>query len=148
MVLSVNVDVTRFLDRLEKGVDVIWQEADTFVQQVAEVGVEAAKNRLDEAETDYGRYRFYEKNQGRSAGRNDEGTMMDSLKVLDPEVTATSVEVSFGWDDADFQNYFEIQELGYAGIDEAHSLRDGAEVADAEAPRLAKNMMQRIRRKI
>lgn len=148
MSLSVSVDVTRFLSKLEKGIDVVWQEAEVFAQQAAEVGVEAAKVKLDLAETPYGRYRFNEKSQGRSAGRNDTGTMMDALSVLEPEVTSDSVAVSFGWDENDMQKYFEVQELGLAGIEAADSLGDGAMAVEAELPRLAKNMLQRIRRKI
>lgn len=148
MSLTFSVDLTRFLERLEKGVDVVWEEAEVFVQQATEIGAEAARAKLDIAETPYGRYRFNQKNQGRSAGRNDSGNMMDSLQALEPEVTETSVSAQFGWSDSDFEPYFEIQELGYAGIEAAESLLDGALAVEAEAPRLARNMRQRIRRKI
>lgn len=148
MGLTANVDITKFLNKLEDGVDVIIQEAKTFVEQATEVGAEAARVRLDTAITPYGEFRFGVKNQGRSAGRNDSGTMMDSLKAQQPEFTDTTVSASFGWATEDYQEYFGYQENGTSRIDDAHSLLDGAMAVQAQAPRLAANMRQRISRKM
>jgi hypothetical protein len=141
------VDLTGFLKKLEKGEDVVIEEAYTFVEQVAEVGAEAARESLDAAVTSYGLYRM-SRGIGNTAGRNDSGEMISKLQALEPEASQDSIQASFGWAEEDFEEYFEYQEEGTSTIPAAYSLLDGAQQAESEAPRLAKNMKQRIRRRM
>jgi hypothetical protein len=147
MAISVSVDVTKFLDKLEKGSDVVLEEAYTFVEQAAEVGAQEARESLDASITSYGLYRM-SRGIGNSAGRNDTGNMISKLQALEPESDGNSVEASFGWSEQDFEEYFEYQEEGTSRIPAAYSLLDGTEQVQAELPRLVRNMQQRIRRKM
>jgi hypothetical protein len=147
MSFNVTFDVTGLLNKLEKGKDVVLEEAYTFVEQASEIGAEEAKNSLDAAITSYGLYRM-SRGIGNTAGRNDEGNMISKLTALEPESDGNTVEGSFGWTEQDFEEYFEYQEEGTSRIPAAYSLLDGLEQVEAQLPRLERNMKQRIRRRM
>lgn len=69
---------------------------------------------LNEAETPYGKKRFA-RGQGKSAGRNDTGHMINSIKTNVETIKTADTTIITGWhgwsaDDRD--RYFELQEKG------------------------------------
>lgn len=150
MGLKVNFDTTRLLKKMQEDSGIVLDETYVFLEQLSEIGAEAARTALDRAETDYGIYRMSKSPpQGNSTGRNDRGVMINALKAQEPEYTSNyELQASVGWSEDEYQDYFGYQEEGTGRIEAAHSLLDGLMQMEAEAPRLARNMKQRIRRKM
>lgn len=143
--LSIEVDFSGFFKKLDIMNDVVYDEAVTFVEQAADVGVEATRFALDAATTPYGEKRFAA-GRGGSAGRNDTGNMINSVEAISAYIDTDGVSIEFGWQDP--EDYFYAQELGSNRIAPAMSLLDGRDAVEAEMGRLASNMKQRIRRKL
>lgn len=107
--------------RLQKAalIDEVTDIMETTMREAEEI----QRAQLDRATTRYGEQRF-SAGQGRSAGRNDTGSMIDAI---DSEVEASRTRVvgRWGWiDEGSFQRYFAYQENGTGRVPAAHSLLD------------------------
>jgi hypothetical protein len=147
MALQFNADITNLIEKIDLANKVAIEQAYVFIDQITEIGADAARQALNDATTPYGEKRFA-KGQGFSAGRNDSGTMISELKALGSDVDSNErVYGQVGWENP--EDYFYAQELGggggYGPIPAADSLA-AAEVAMLNnVGRLEKNMKQRVR---
>lgn len=147
MSLQFNIDITNLIEKIDLANEVAIEQAHVFIDQITEIGAEAAREALDNETTPYGRKRF-SKGQGFSPGRNDSGNMISELKALGSDVDGDErVYGQVGWEDP--EDYFYAQELGggggYGPIPAANSLA-AAEIAMLNnVGRLEKNMKERIR---
>ena len=147
MDLKFKADITGILEKLDIANNLVVQQARVFIDDLTEVGAEAARQALDEATTKYGIKRFAN-GQGGSAGRNDKGNMISNLKALGSDVDAdNNVYAEVGWENP--EDYFYAQELGGGGgfgpIPAANSLAAAEIAMRNQVGRLEKNMKQRIR---
>jgi hypothetical protein len=126
---------------------VLQEEALKTAEQASQIGEQKARQTLDLAVTPYGRKRLA-KGRGRSAGRNDTGSMIDNLRALRPVVKAQEVLASFGWGRGRSKRYYKFQEEGTGRIRAANSLLSGRRAIMNELPRLERNMKARIRRRL
>lgn len=146
MATTTTADVTKALQKLDLTKQAIIDEVYVLVDQVANVGVDAARAKLDASITKTGLQRM-SRGDGNSAGRNKTGLMISSLKNLGIKATDTTIGAKIGWEDS---SYFKFQENGTRGkraIPAAHSLRTGKRAMENELPRLIANMRQRLRRR-
>jgi hypothetical protein len=125
----------------------IEEEALKTAMQASEVGERVAREALDRAITPYGSKRFAS-GRGKSAGRNDTGSMINALRALKPVVKVEQVFSSFGWGRGSSKAYYKYQENGTRKIKAANSLLTGRKAVMNELPRLERNMKARIRRKL
>lgn len=142
-----SVDISGAINKINTSKDAVLAEADVMIEQLAEIGIKAAREKLDASITRSGVERM-SRGVGNSAGRNLTGAMINSLRNLGPTLGSSGkIKLWIGWNP---DSYFKFQELGTSGrhpIPAAHSLRTGRRTMQNELPRLARNMIQRIRRK-
>ena len=144
---TVTVDVTKMITKLDFLTQAVADEAEIMINQAAKIGADTAKRTLEQAVTKYGTER-YARGQGNGPGRDDTGSMIDSLQALPPKVTKGKIEVAFGWGRGKTKKYYKFQEYGTAKIKAALSLFAGRTAILNELPRLENNMKQRIRGKM
>lgn len=147
MATSTKIDITGAVRKLNLAQQVAVQEAETLVLQAAKIGIEAARGKLDTSYTRGGMRRMA-RGIGNSAGRNKTGLMINSLKLLGVKTTNSTVGVKLGWSE---DSYFKFQEKGTRGsraIPAANSLMSGRRAIENELPRLRRNMLQRIRKRV
>lgn len=149
MDLKFNTNITGMVEKLELSRQVVLDQAHVFVNQLTELGAEAARQKLKDEVTRHGNYRMSKNpSQGNSAGRDDTGTMIAGLTAIGSEVDDDdNVYASVGWENP--EDYFYAQELGggggYGPIPAANSLFAAEEVMMNNIGRLEKNMKERIR---
>lgn len=145
---TTKLDVSKFLQKMNLSEKAVLQEAQVMLNEAAIIGEEVAKRSLDLAVTKYGQERWG-RGQGNSPGRNDTGSMIDNLKVIDGKITpAGSAEIKLGWGRGRSKKYYKYQEQGTAKIRGVFSLFDARTAILNELPRLAKNMKARVSRKV
>lgn len=147
MSLQYDADITGVISKIDLAKNVAIQQAYIFIDQLTEIGAEAARDALNSATTKYGEKRF-SRGQGGSAGRNDEGNMISELKALGSEVDGNErVYGQVGWENP--EEYFYAQELGGGGgfgpIPAANSLAAAEIAMRNNVGRLEKNMKERVR---
>lgn len=143
----VTIDVTKMITKLDFLTQSVADEAEVMINQAAQIGAEVAKRTLQESVTKYGTQR-YSHGRGNGPGRDDTGSMVDSLQALPPKVTKGKIEVAFGWAKGKEKKYYKFQEYGTKKIKAALSLFSGRTAVVNELPRLERNMKQRIQRKM
>lgn len=145
---TAKVDITGLIKKLDLTQRVIVDEANILIMQATDVGVAAAKAKLDSSITRHGRWRM-SRGVGRSAGRNKTGLMMDSITAYDPHIRGNDyIAIKFGWGPGKMKKYFMFQDDGTSRIPAANSMMTAIRAVKNELPRLEKNMKQRIRRKM
>lgn len=87
----------------------VLNEVEQIVTETVAEASKLQKEILDAAVTPYGSERFG-KGQGRSAGRNDSGNMIDSIDDDVKRQGKTRVEGRWGWLDGEYEDYFGFQE--------------------------------------
>jgi hypothetical protein len=112
-------------DDLIRGLEQRRRELPIMVAAVVTETVQEAqkvqREYLDRATTPYGELRFSQ-GRGRSAGRNDTGTMMDGIGWEVERASKNRIVGRWGWLSG-ILDYFVYQEKGI-GVPEAHSLLD------------------------
>lgn len=96
-------------------------EAAQIVSETVREAQKVQREFLDKATTSYGEFRFSQ-GRGRSAGRNDSGTMMDAIGWDVEKSAKYKITGRWGWLNG-ILDYFIYQEKGI-GVPEAHSLVD------------------------
>lgn len=97
-------------------------EAAQIVSETVREAQKVQREFLDKATTPYGVFRFGQ-GRGRSAGRNDSGTMRDAIGWDVEKSAKYKITGRWGWLNG-ILDYFIYQEKGTTTIDEAHSLVD------------------------
>lgn len=126
---------------------VLTEELQKTAEQASKIGQEAARKKLKSSITPYGLKRF-SSGRGKSAGRDDSGSMIENLRALPSIIKSNIVMAKFGWGRGRSKAYYKYQEDGTAKIKAANSLLSGRQAVLAELPRLTKNMKQRVRRRL
>lgn len=112
-----------------------------IIDQTISEASEDQRNILDAATTPYGAERMA-KGQGRSAGRNDSGAMIDSIGQRrfrrDREIVG-----QWGWLMQDVPDYIKYQENGTARIKAARSLLDSYVRARADFIRRVRRVVDK-----
>lgn len=144
---TIKVDTTAMLKKLDLALETVQDEAIVLLAEAAKIGQDASRAALDNAVTRYGSKRFGF-GRGNSAGRNDTGSMISSLRALEPVVKLNEISAKFGWGRGRSKKYYGYQEEGTAKIKAANSLLTGQRAVLDNLPRLEKNMKARIRRKV
>lgn len=145
MATTTKADITKALNKLDLAKQAIIDEVYVLADQVAEVGIQAARAKLDRSVTKTGKRRMAASPPiGNSAGRNKTGLMIASLRNLGIDATDTNIRAKIGWEE---NSYFKFQERGTDRIPAANSLQTARRAMQNEIPRLIRNMRQRIRRK-
>lgn len=85
----------------------VFNEAEVIVAQTVEEAANEQRELLRSATTRHGEQR-YARGQGRGPGRDDSGTMIDSITVTPPRREGDSVIGEWGWDSP--EPYFETQD--------------------------------------
>jgi hypothetical protein len=140
---TAKVDIKKMLIKLDLLDETVAQEVRVMTFQAAEIGAEAARKKLINSTTKWGRKRFAE-GRGASAGRDDTGSMIAGLQA---HISPSKTEARFGWARGETKKYYKYQEYGTAKIKAALSLFEGRTAVLNELPRLTKNMKARIARK-
>lgn len=117
-------DLIRRLEERKRQVPI---EVAAVVRETVQEAQQIQRGYLDRATTPYGERRFAlglgRNNGGRSAGRNDSGTMMDAINWEVEKTGRYRIAGRWGWLSG-ILDYFIYQEHGTPTIDEAHSLLD------------------------
>ncbi len=147
MGLSFDLNIDRVIHKINLASEVAVEQAHVFIDQLTELGAQAAREKLDAETTKYGEKRFSE-GRGGSAGRNDRGEMISKLVALGSSVDDNdTVYGSVGWENPEAYQY--AQELGGGNnIPAANSLFAAEEVMMNNVARLGKNMKERVRYRV
>lgn len=111
-------DLIRRLEQRKREVPI---EVAAVVRETVQEAQKVQRQYLDRATTPYGEFR-YSQGRGRSAGRNDTGTMIDAIGWDVEKTGRYQVTGRWGWLSG-ILDYFVYQEKGI-GVPEAHSLLD------------------------
>lgn len=116
-----NSDLNELRTRINQQQRIAADAAEQVIQMTTEEAVDLQKQLLDQAVTMTGAARI-SRGRGRTAGRNDSGTMIDAI---DRTVEAEQGRIvgRYGWVDG-YQEYFRYQDFGTSRIPAAHSLLD------------------------
>ena len=147
MGITFDLNINKVVDKANLAGRVAIEQAHVFIDQLTEVGAQAAREKLNAETTKYGEKRFAS-GQGGSAGRNDSGEMISHLVALGATVDDNdNVYGSVGWENPEAYQY--AQELGGGNnIPAANSLFAAEEAMMNNIGRLSKNMKERIRYRV
>lgn len=147
MGLTFDLNINKVINKVNLASEVAVEQAHVFIDQLTEIGAQAAREKLDAEVTKYGEKRFSQ-GRGKSAGRNDRGEMISKLKAIGSKVdNSDNVYGSVGWENP--EDYQFAQELGGGNnIPAANSLFAAEEVMKNNVSRLGKNMKERIRYRV
>lgn len=112
-----------------------------IIDQTISEAAEDQRNILDAATTPYGAERMG-RGQGRSAGRNDSGAMIDSIGQRSFR-RGREVVGQWGWLMGDVPEYIKVQDWGNGLINPAHSLLDSYMKARADFIRRMRRMVDK-----
>lgn len=116
-----NNDLRELRTRINLQSRIAADAAEQVIQMTTDEAVQVQKQLLDAAVTRTGAARI-SRGQGRTAGRNDSGTM---IEAIDREVSFEQGRVvgKYGWVNG-YQDYFSYQDFGTGRVPAAHSLLD------------------------